>query len=122
MEMKLEGFAAWIKEQIEKCEKEQKILFEDDRADEAVFERIKANVYDIFSTILSVGVKAGKGDLNEVKRFFLAKTEQIPANWRESYEKAKEQDDAEKMQIEAIKLETIKRIKEKFELLVEETA
>lgn len=122
MEMKVEYFACWLKEQIAECEKAQKMLFEDDRADEAVFEKIKANVYDIFSTILSVGMKTGKGDLNVVKCFFLEKMEQIPANWRESYEKAKEQDDAEKMQIETIKLETMENIKEKFIQSLEETA
>lgn len=118
--MKLEDFERWLKEQNEECGKKQKMLFEDDRTDEAVFEKIKANVYDVFSTVLSVAVRTGKGELNEVKQFFLTKTEQIPANWSTSYAKAKEQDDTEKMQIEAIKLETIEKIKEKFEAVLGE--
>ncbi len=114
MEDKFEQFTQWIEEQISNCTNRQKALMEDDRTDEAVFEKIKINVYDIFSTILSVAAKTANGDAAAAKKFFLTKAEQIPANWSASYEKAAANQDAEKMQIETLKLDTIEQIKAKF--------
>ena len=56
-----------------------------------------------------------------MKRFFQQKTEQIPANWVTAYNKAKENGNAEQMQIESIKLDTIQEIKQKFSEIWGET-
>ena len=89
-------------------------MLADDRGDEAVFEKVRANVYDIFRTILSVAVKTCDGVEEAVRRFFLQRAEQIPSGWAASYEKAKQHDDPVKMQIEQIKLDTVGEIKEYF--------
>lgn len=119
MEEILEQFNAWFSSQISYSEAQQKILLADDRADEAALEKIRANVFDIFRTILSVAVKTGKGNSDAVRRFFLLKAEQIPESWAVSYNCAKRHDDAEKMYIESIKLDTIREIKIKFSELWE---
>lgn len=121
MESKLNFFNNWLEEEIAACTKQQQLLAADNRGDEAVFEKIKINVYDIFHTILSVGVKTQNGNPDAVKRFFLTKADEIPANWADSYQKAKEHGDTEKMQIERIKLDTIEQIKTKFLAVWEET-
>ena len=95
-------------------------MLAEERGDEADFEKVKANIYDIFRTIFSVAVKAGRGDAEAVKRFFILKIEQIPSNWVSAYNKARQHDDAVKMQIEQIKLDTAREIKETFEMIWEE--
>lgn len=100
--------------QISLCGQRNQTLLADDRTDEATFEKIKANVYDIFRTILSVAVETGKDDSEAVRRFFLLKAEQIPSSWEAAYQKAKRHDNAVDMRIEQIKLDTIKEIRETF--------
>lgn len=47
----------WLEEKIRRCGRRSQTLRADDRADEAAFEKIRANVYDIFRTVLSVAEK-----------------------------------------------------------------
>ena len=47
----------WLEEKIRRCGRRSQTLRADDRADEAVFEKIRANVHDIFRTVLSVAEK-----------------------------------------------------------------
>lgn len=95
-------------------------LFSDERKDEANFEKIKMNVYDIFYTILTVAEKSCNGDVNKMREFFEDRIERIPLSWSKSLEKAKQFDDAEKMQIEQIKLETVREIKNHTRLIWED--
>lgn len=114
MEQKVSRLNSYFEQQILLCEQCNKKLLADDRTDEAVFEKIKANVYDIFRTVFSAVVKSGENDPEAVRRFFVLKTEQIPSNWLAAYDKAKQYDDAAKMRIEQIKLDTASEIKEMF--------
>lgn len=114
IEQKVSKLNCYFEEQIAMCGQRNKELLADDRTDEATFEKVKANVYDIFCTILSVAVKTGKGDPDAVRCFFVQKTEQIPSSWVTAYEKAKQHNDAIKMRLEQIKLDTIGEIKEYF--------
>ena len=114
LEQKVLKMNRCFEQEIAACGQREQELLADDRADEAVFEKIRANVYDIFRTILSVAVKTCKGEEEAVRRFFLQRAEQIPAGWAASYEKAKEHNDPVKMQIEQIKLNAIGEIKQAF--------
>lgn len=113
-EQKVSKLNRYFEEQISMCHRRNKELLADERTDEAVFEKVKANVYDIFRTILSVAVKTSKGDSDAVRRFFIQKTGQIPSSWVTAYDKAKQHDDVVKMRLEQIKLDTVDRIKENF--------
>ena len=105
-------FESYLDEQITACKRRSQLLAEDDRMDEGNFEKVRANVYEIFKTILSVAERICGGDDSAKRAFFLQKAEQIPAGWRASYEKAKQNGDIEKMHIESIKLDTIQEIKD----------
>lgn len=121
MNEKQQIFQSYLDEHITACIQRSEQLAGDDRRDEGNFEKIRANVYEIFKTILSVAERVcGKDDLAK-KRFFLQKAEQIPADWRSSYEKARQNGDIEKMHIENIKLETIREIKDMCIQIWEET-
>ncbi len=114
IEQKVSKLNRYFEEQIAMCNQRNKKLLDDERTDEAAFEKVKANVYDIFRTILSVAVKTSKGDPDAVRRFFVQKTEQIPSSWVTAYDKAKQHNDTVKMCLEEIKLDTIGEIKENF--------
>lgn len=114
-------FELYLDEQIAACKQRRELLTADGRMDEGNFEKIRANVYEIFKTILSVAEKTcGKDELAK-KRFFLEKAEQIPAGWRASYEKARQHGDVEKMHIEDIKLNAVHEIKDMYMQIWEET-
>ena len=114
-------FELYLNEQIAACKQHSKLLTADDRMDEGNFEKVRANVYEIFKTILSVAERTcGKDDLAK-RRFLLQKAEQIPTSWMSSYEKAKQHGDVVKMHIESIKLDTIREIKDMCMQIWEET-
>lgn len=121
MEEKLERMNAWFDAQIAACAKQRETLLADDRADEADFEKIKANIYDIFRTVLKTAAKESKGDNGAAKRFFLLRMEQIPSAWcvlRESQAARRRG----KMRIESLKRNTAQKIRTKFTEIWEETA
>ena len=121
MKKKKKKFELYLDEQIAACKQRSKLFVADDRMDEGNFEKIRANVYEIFKTILSAAEQACGKDALAKKHFFLQKAEQIPMNWMTSYEKAKQHGDVEKMHIERIKLDTIQEIKDMCIQIWEET-
>ena len=120
IEQKILNLNSYFDKQISLCKQCNKNLLTDERMDEANFEKVKANIYDIFRTIFSVAVKNSKGDFEAIKRFFILKIEQIPSNWVIAYNTAKQHDDTVKMQIEQIKLDTVSEIRQMFITIWEE--
>ena len=90
-----------------------------DRADEAAFEKIRANVYDIFRTVLSVAEKTCGGEEDAVRDFFARRAQTIPAGWAAAYEKAKEHHDPVRLQIEKLKLDTVGEVRTQFKKIWE---
>lgn len=113
-EQKILKMNSYFEEKIALCARRNKELLAGERKDEADFEKIRANVYDIFRTVLSAAVKNGGGDADAVRIFFDRKIGQIPAGWAAAYSKAKEHDDAIQMCIEQIKLDTVDEIRQCF--------
>ncbi|MBQ7915562.1 MAG: hypothetical protein IJ315_02080 [Firmicutes bacterium] len=99
----------YFDQQLTTSKDRRQALLADDRGDEANFEQIRTNVYDIFKTILNVADK-----MPNPHAFFAAKLEEIPQNWKTSYEAALQHQDVVKIQQETIKLETLAQIKAAF--------
>lgn len=114
MEQKLSQMDRYFEEQIAICHRRGQALLADGRADEAAFEKVRANVFGIFRTVLSVAAKSGGGDPDAVRRFFAQKAGQIPASWAAAYGKAKQHNDTARMHLEQIKLGTAAEIRENF--------
>ncbi len=114
-EEKQKAMAAWLEGKAAEREARRKALQADDRADEAAFEKIAGNVYDIFHTILGAAEKACKGEESAGRAFFLRKLEEIPACWQASYAQAEQHGDGEKTHIEAIKLAAAAEIRAECE-------
>jgi len=120
MEQKITKMNNWFEEKIAACGRRNAELQADDRTDEAIFEKVKANIYDAMRTWLTVAVRViGKGDEKAVKDFFIARVEQIPASWAAAYEKAKEHNDIARMQTEQVKLDVVREVRAEFDKIWE---
>lgn len=120
MNQKIEKFTAYFDVALARCEEQEKTLSADDRKDEAIFEKIRTNVYNIFRTVLGVAVDTCGEDTEKIRDFFLKRIDLIPASWHASYESAKQHDDATKMQIEEIKFAVVQEICAEFTKIWEE--
>lgn len=116
---KIEKMNAYFNEQIAECQQRSTALLADERQDEADFEKVKANVYDIFRTMLSVGCNT-QSTPEAAASFLENKLMTIPANWSASLAKAQEHGDAGKAHIERLKLEAVEYIKTNFKLIWED--
>lgn len=110
----------YLNERIFVCGEEWTKLKNDHRDDEATFEKIKANIYEIFSKMLSVAIKKSGGNGRALRAFFGEKLEEIPSSWAASYEKAALHGDVKTMHIEKMKLDVVQEIKAARALIWEE--
>jgi hypothetical protein len=104
------------------CEAAEDKLKKDNRADEALIEKIRGNIADIFLTVFEVSYKqteAAGGDtqmlINKFSDFFI----KIPAPWRASLDDAKEEDDFETIYKEEAKLAMAERIQTEFKKITD---
>ena len=118
-ELKRENTASYFADRIVQCNKLAQELASDDRADEAVFAKVRMNVYDIFNTIFSVAVKTSGQDDQKVVQFFLTRIQQIPQSWHTALANAEQHGETEKAHIERIKLDVVAEIKKEFERIWE---
>ncbi|QNO15079.1 hypothetical protein HYG86_10040 [Alkalicella caledoniensis] len=102
-----------------------KDLLDEERQDEANFEKIKTNVYDIFEKMFNISYKniySAKNQANtdrekyqllEVE--FLKFLEKIPAPWKQKAIKDKEHGLIEDLIIEELKISTAEEIRDLFQ-------
>ena len=95
---------------IDVCLTEEARLNGEERKDEAVFAKIRGNVFDIFRTVYTAGVKA-VGEEQAVD-FLREKLDSIPKSWQAALEKAQAHGEADKVCIETVKLEAVREIRE----------
>ena len=107
----MQKLLVWFDEIIRDSQEKQKMLVDDQRKDEAVFEKMQENVYDIFRTVLNVALKQHGQDEVAVRSFFEARLQQIPAAWEQSLLLAQQHGNENKAHIEQIKLQALARIK-----------
>lgn len=69
IDQKISKLNSWFEEKIALCGKRNQELNGDGRTDEAIFEKIKANIYDVFRTVLSVAVKPARKTQMQLKPF-----------------------------------------------------
>ena len=99
------------------CAAEAAALEADDRKDEAIFARIRGNVYDIFRTVFSVALNTEA----DAAGMFRKKLDEIPRNWQTARQLAETHGNSGKAHIEDIKLQTAAEIRRVFEAVREES-
>ena len=105
----MKSLEKFLNEQAEACKARAAALTADSRQDEAVFERIRGNVFEIFTAVLNAARKQP-----EPMAFFRRQLTAIPANWEAALEKAAAHDDEAKAHTERIKLDAVRAIREQM--------
>lgn len=102
----MESLKNYLTNQSRLCAERCATLEADHRRDEAVFEKIRSNVFEIFLAIANAAQKQP-----EPVSFFRAKLDQIPAAWEHSLSLAEHFHDSDKAHIESVKLEAVREIR-----------
>ena len=98
---------AYLENCVQQCKEKEAALLADGRGDEAVFEKIRANIFGIFLTVWNTG----RGEA-----CFREKLAQIPAAWQASLEKARAHHDEKTVCLETVKLEAVREIRAQLEV------
>lgn len=114
MKERIAAMNGYFDEQTALCDRRRSALRAEGYADDADFEKIRANVFEIFRTVLSVAVKTHPDDPSAVRQFFLQKAEEIPKNWRSALNAAEQHGDAARIHPELLKLDTVDAIRARF--------
>lgn len=109
-----EQINAYFEERIAAFQAAAAALHGDNREDEAVFEKIRMNVYDIFHTVYSAGEKVSGGDAGKQLDFLRKRLEEIPGSWQKALDAAENHGNSEKAHIEQIKLDVVAEIRQKI--------
>ena len=97
MEEKKKAVEAYFKQSIERCNEQVALLNQQDRRDEASFEKVRSNIYDIFHTMFLFALRTSNQESEKaVAEIFYQKVDAIPNNWKVSYQKAVEHGDEAK--------------------------
>lgn len=96
-----ERFKQILLNKYNKAIKEADKLYQEQKYDESIFEKIKANVYDIFYKIIDPISKT-----KDFKNNYYQKLNDIPKNWTESLSLAIKNNDFEQEFLEKLKLKT----------------
>jgi len=100
----------YLENRASQCKEKSGVLAGDLRRDEANMEKIRANVYELFRTVIDAAEKTQSTEA-AAKGFFVSRLESIPASWQAALDKAREHGDDTKAAIENIKLEAAADIK-----------
>lgn len=108
----MDMFNDYIETKIKELSAESKKLEENYRQDDAVFVKIKNNVYEICKTVFGVFRKTKSEEAFYGE--YMKKLDEFEKTWSDSAEKAKQFGDSKKAAAEEAKLSALADIKEKF--------
>ena len=106
----------WLAKRAAECEERRVALTAQGRGDEATFERIRYNVYDLFRTTVNALHRA-EPDEKAAWWLFERRLKDIPSTWQRSHDLAELHGDTKKAHIERIKLEAAAEIRARYEEL-----
>ena len=107
----MESLKQYLIQQADACKSRADALTADDRRDDAIFEKIRGNVYDIFLSVANAAEKTA-----DPMAFFRARLADIPANWEVAREKATLHGDENRAHTESVKLEAVRAIRARLEV------
>ena len=88
-------------------------LAAEDRRDDANLEKIRANVYGIFVSVLQAGEKQSSDEAAQ-RTFFEGNLNRIPSGWRIARQKSEERGDTVRLVQEDVKLAAIDEVWQLF--------
>lgn len=112
----IQQFIKYLKCEKENCLQKSDALIKDHRKDEADMLKIRANIFDIITTISKTALNRFPQDSIS---FIKEKINTIPSSWKKSLKLAEKNEDHAKIEIEHIKLQAIEEIDEAFMKILE---
>lgn len=109
-------FIQYLESEKEACLMKSNVLIKDNCRNEADMMKIRANIFDIITTVSRTAEK--RFPQNSIS-FMKEKIESIPKGWKESLSVAEKHGDHAKVMIEQLKLQAIAEINEKFSNILE---
>ncbi len=114
MENKLkEDFVKFLDERTSAVYKDINRLTEDNRKDEANFEKIRANIYQVLKTIFLASMRISGEEWEQVG-YFGGRLDVMEETWRSSLAKASEHNDTVRAIQEQVKLEVMDEVRKTF--------
>jgi hypothetical protein len=117
----MKEYLAFINEKLTEYNRRAKTLEEESKADEATFLRIRANICDIFHTLIGATdkkvktMKVSEDELDQVfSTEYIKYFETIPASWKLRLAQADRNQDSITATIEEVKLDTADMLRNKF--------
>jgi len=104
----------YFEERIAACKDAAAALNADNRSDEAVFEKIRMNVFSIFHSVYAAGEKVSGGDEGKQLEFLRDRLQRIPSGWETALDVALSHGNSEQAHIERIKLEAVAELRQKL--------
>lgn len=126
LDLIIKQYSEVLNEKKEKCKQCSDALTKDNRKDEADLEKIKLNIYDIFTTFIGVAKREilKKQHADEIAKYeafcneYLKTFDKIPESWRAKLEKAKENNAIIDIVIEETKLSIVSELRNIFTNLI----
>lgn len=103
-----ESLREWLDDRVGRSAGCERVLREDGRDDEATFERIRGNVFDIARTVLDVAARQDED--GAAYAFFIGRMERLHGEWCAARERALEHGDEGGAYVEQIKLEALSEV------------
>ncbi len=113
---KREAFTQYLDQRTAEVNKLTLKLAEDDRRDEADFEKIRSNIFQVIKTIFSASGRVSPYEAEQI-RFFDHKLTDIEETWQKALAAAKDHNDEKRVLQEQTKLEVISEVREMIEQL-----
>lgn len=106
-----EQLLRYLAQQAAAHQAQQQALASDHRQDEAAFEQIRANIYQVFHTVLNTAQRVCGDDDTAVQAFFDQRLTQIPQAWSSALEEARAHNDGKQQHIQRVKLHVVQEIR-----------
>ena len=111
---KKESFVRYLDERTSAVQADIARLIEDNRRDEADFEKIRANIFPIMKQMVQASERIYKEESEQVQ-FLDARITMFEETWKAAHVKATEHRDEKRILQEQVKLEAIGEIRDAFE-------
>lgn len=109
----MKEFENWLIVNAKQCKSAAAGMHADCREDEAVFAKIKCNVYELFFSVFQAFQKHASSP-EEAGQLFERKLQEIPNQWVNAHKNAINHHDSEKAYLEELKLDTAKEIRSAY--------
>ncbi len=110
MNQQQERLMRYLTEQSAACLAKQQALAADERRDEAAFEQIRANIFEVFRTVLTTAQNTC-GDDAAIQTFFVQRLAQIPGAWTNALNEARAHHDTHQQHLQHVKLGVVQEIR-----------